>query len=264
MDYLTVEQSLELGDPVELYQFAEGDNVYRYASCAEPVVFEQNTFQSSSIKRDRIKQSQDQNKNTVDIEFPVTDPFGSQFIGFPPSQVVSVTIWRGHFGVNDFVVYWKGRVVGSNADENAVKIQCEPIFTSLRRPGLRARYQLFCRHALYDSGCRVNRNAVAFPGTVSAVNTLDVTVPGLSVNPDGWYTGGMVLYRGVFRFVTLHVGDVITLSQPLSALETGTEITVFPGCDHRKQTCIDKFDNLENFGGFPWIPNKNPFEVNIS
>ena len=32
-------------------------------------------------------------------------------------------------------------------------LKCEPIASSLKRPGLRARYQLLCRHVLYSSGC---------------------------------------------------------------------------------------------------------------
>jgi hypothetical protein len=31
------------------------------------------------------------------------------------------------------------------------------------------------------------------------------------------------------------------------------------GCDRTFATCQSKFGNSLNFGGFPWIPVKNPF-----
>ena len=33
----------------------------------------------------------------------------------------------------------------------------------------------------------------------------------------------------------------------------------FAGCDRTFATCQSKFGNSLNFGGFPWIPVKNPF-----
>jgi len=36
-------------------------------------------------------------------------------------------------------------------------------------------------------------------------------------------------------------------------------VKIYPGCDRVRATCESKFDNLDNFGGFPWIPTKNPF-----
>ncbi len=35
-------------------------------------------------------------------------------------------------------------------------------------------------------------------------------------------------------------------------------IWIYPGCNKLNTTCKDKFDNLNNFGGFPFMPQKNP------
>jgi len=37
-------------------------------------------------------------------------------------------------------------------------------------------------------------------------------------------------------------------------ITVGDTFDISPGCDKLKQTCIDKFDNLVNHGGFPFIP----------
>jgi len=36
-------------------------------------------------------------------------------------------------------------------------------------------------------------------------------------------------------------------------------VTLYPGCPRDRQTCNDRFNNLENYGGFDWIPSRNPF-----
>jgi hypothetical protein len=40
----------------------------------------------------------------------------------------------------------------------------------------------------------------------------------------------------------------------------GVPLTLYPGCDHLKATCLAKFDNLPNYGGFPYIPARNPLD----
>ena len=39
----------------------------------------------------------------------------------------------------------------------------------------------------------------------------------------------------------------------------GDTIYLYPGCDRTLATCTAKFGNSANFGGFPFIPTKNPF-----
>jgi hypothetical protein len=40
-------------------------------------------------------------------------------------------------------------------------------------------------------------------------------------------------------------------------------VSYYPGCDRTRLTCSLKFGNIANFGGFPWVPQKNPFRVKI-
>ncbi|MCP3868314.1 MAG: hypothetical protein GY703_09520, partial [Gammaproteobacteria bacterium] len=37
----------------------------------------------------------------------------------------------------------------------------------------------------------------------------------------------------------------------------GLAITLYPGCAHNPTACA-AFGNLDNYGGFWWIPGKNP------
>ena len=262
--YSDFEDSLENGTPFELYSFTQGVENWNYVSGSTPIVYLGKTYIPFPVLRDRIKQSSDVFKDGIKLSFPRGDPFAAQYLGFAPEDPTILTVYRGHYGDLDseVIVYWKGRVVGAKAFENTVDLQCESIFTSIKRPGLRGRYEYTCRHTLYLKGCNVNRESFVHTGLVTSITSgINVDVQGAGVQPDGYYTGGMlVLPSGAARFLTNHVGDTVTLARTMVDLTPGLTVAIYPGCDHLISTCNTKFNNLNNFGGFPFIPSRNPFD----
>jgi hypothetical protein len=57
-----------------------------------------------------------------------------------------------------------------------------------------------------------------------------------------------------------HVGDTITLLVPIAGLTAGQAVSAFRGCARTYAECLSPFNNLVNFWGFPWIPERNPFK----
>lgn len=263
MTYNSFESSLELGTPVELYEFVQGLLRWNYVSGATEVIRANQIYTPSPIKRTAITQTNDVFKDSLKITLPREDQFASQFLSFSPEEVTTLTILRGHANDPDreFRIYWKGRIVGARVSGNEVTLECESIYTSIRRPGLRARFEYTCRHTLYGARCAVNSAAYRHDGTVLSLSGLNVTVQGAASRPNGYYTGGMLIApNGGTRFITAHSSDVLTLSRPIPGLTGGQVVTIYPGCDHLKDTCLNKFNNLDNFGGFPFIPQRNPFD----
>ena len=261
MSYETLETSTQDGSPVELYLFVQGTQFWRFTSAAEPVTYLGVEYTPSSLSRDRVKQSQDVMKDSLKLQFPRGDAFANQFLGFAPDLVTTVTVFRGHAGDNEFRPYWKGRVVAASASGNAIDVACESVFSSIRRPGLRARYELTCRHALYSARCGVVLEAYQVNGTASAVSGVTITVLAALGYADGYFTGGMI--KGpdeATRFITSHVGSTLTLQRPMNTLGVGVGVRIYPGCNHLMGACKDKFGNLDNYGGFPWIPTRNPYD----
>lgn len=275
MSYLSLETSAASGAPVLLYQFVAGDQVWRLTAAAEEMSYAGETWTPSAVSHGEITQSTELNKDGLSLEFPRTEAIAAEFLGYAPDAVVSVTVFRKHRGDDEAVVYWRGRVVSSMAEGERVTLECESVFTSLRRPGLRARYQRSCRHALYGRGCGVDKTAHAVEGELTEVAQNTVTVPVAAAEDDGHYLGGMLEFAGIFRMITGHAGAVLTLSRPIQSLgealvESGyggsygehygaMTVKIYPGCDRTRATCDGKFSNLDNFGGFSWIPLKNPF-----
>lgn len=263
MSYQDIESSLDQGNPVELYEFVQGTKRTLYSSNANGITKEGIFYQPMPISRDRIKQSSDVFKDSLKLDFPRGDQFANQYIGFAPEDVTTVTIFRGHENdpLKQFIVYWKGRVVGAKASGNKINVECESVFTSIKRPGLRARFEYGCRHTLYLPGCFVSKEAHKANGYVIGITRgVDIQVLAASAKPDGYYTGGMITTQdGTARWITHHVGQILTISRPIHGLSQGASLDLYPGCDHLKETCRIKFNNLDNFGGFPYIPTKNPF-----
>lgn len=262
MSYSGVETSVAQGAPVELYEFIQGLDIWAYSSSVDEYTHLGRTYRPGAITRDRIKQGPDAAKNDLKLTFPRDNPFASQFLGFAPDEVTTVTIYRGHAGDGEFIAYWKGRVIGASISGNAITVDCESVFTSIRRPGLRARYEYTCRHALYSVGCGASAAAYEVPGSVGSISTDGalITIPAASGFPDGYFTGGILAFGSQRRFITHHADVSITISRPIPDMPGGASINLYPGCNHDMATCQNKFDNIDNYGGFPWIPIRNPFD----
>lgn len=281
MSYLTREASVQDGAPIFLYEFVQGEQAWRYTSAPDTYVWGDQDWLPSSVSHSDITQSNEMAKDGISLRFPRTDDAGSafarQFLGYAPDIVTSVTIRRGHPADGEFVVYWRGRVSGSKSSGATISVDCESVFTSLRRPGLRARYQRTCRHALYGRGCNLDPEAFAVVGLAVAVSGAVVHVPEAALQPDGWYLGGMLRAPdGALRLVVGHTGNQVTLSRPIESLAQavaesgyglnygnyygGVAVKIYPGCDHTEGSggCA-KFDNLGNNGAFLRVPRKNPF-----
>ncbi|WP_165856726.1 phage BR0599 family protein [Marinobacter sp. JSM 1782161] len=269
MTYTAQDQSVQDGDPFLLFLFVRGTQQWRYTYVDREVTAMGETWAPAAITPGNVEQTEDINKGTLTLEFPRDNEFAATFLGYSPEQVTSVTIFRGHFGDSDgeFITWWKGRVAGTEPSEDSVSMECEPLSASMRRSGLTARYQKTCRHALYGRGCRLDKADWAVPATLTSLAGLTATVPEASAFADGYFAGGMIeTAEGLLYFATAHAGSALTLIRPSKVLANALAdssgeiaITIYPGCDHTRAICLNKFDNLNNFGGFPWIPGKNPF-----
>jgi uncharacterized phage protein (TIGR02218 family) len=260
--YEAFDQSVQDGDPVHLFLFVYEGTEYRFTDIANDYTALGETWVSSGLRSGQISQSNDFIKDTVSIAFPRDDTFAELFLSDVQDSQTSVTIHRGYAGDPDqeFIAWWKGRVATSKAGGSTITIDCEPIFTSLRRPGLRRRYQRSCPYALYGRGCNADPESFAVEDDITAEDGLTFTIPAAALQTDGFYTGGMLRAPDtVLRFIVNHVGDLITISKPHVGLVVSATIKIYPGCDRSTVTCLNTFDNLDNFGGFPFIPTKNPF-----
>ena len=275
MSYGTIDESTAEGRPLFLYQFVEGAEAWRFTSRATEWVSpagaiadetEDLTWAPAVIAHGTITQSPDPQRVPLELSFPLSHAFARRFLGPRGPELTTLTIYRGHEQLPaETVAQWKGRVVEGVVAGQRIELRCESLFTTLRRAGVRAKYQRLCRHALYGRGCTLDIEAFFVSGTASSSAGAVVEVPEASLQPDGWYRGGVLRHDGAMAFILGHSGATLVLARGLPALieavaaQGSAAVQIAPGCDLRAATCRDKFANLDNFGGFPEIPGRNPF-----
>jgi len=265
LTYATRETSDYDGEPYFLYTFTKGSTINRFTSHYSDVEYSGNTYTASPIRHQGINQSGEVERVTIEVTFPKSSSFASTFFTPNYSNVQTLTILRRHHDeASGFEVMWKGRVISYEARDDEVVLSCESIQTAIRGGGLRGKFHRTCRHSLYDDNCGLDINSFYTSATVDSIDGFDVTVSVASGDEqdNNYYRGGVMEKDGEFSFIRQDVGNVLTLQYLIEGLTAGDTVNIAPGCNLSLSTCKDKFSNELNFGGFPYIPNKNPFTGN--
>lgn len=270
MSFDTIEKS-EYFEPQELYKFTRGVFSWFFTSGDTAISYLGNSYLPVPINRSKIESTQEIGKTTLNIDVSRRNPFVIQFIEAAPTDIITATVTRLHASDPDTAIIFSGRVINVSFKENEAKITCASTQSILKRPGLRRMFQTTCPHALYGSQCKALKVNFSIAATLTAVDGTLLTSTSFVVSIDvafdaTWLVGGIVEINtaGLVdkRFIVDHdnTSGTITLNLPLSNALVGSTVTVFPGCDRSPEQCNDKFSVIENYGGFPFIPEKNPMD----
>jgi uncharacterized phage protein (TIGR02218 family) len=243
---------------LEIYKMVEGSNVWNFTSGNAPDTFNGDTYTPTDVGRSQVEIKNELAKANIELSFGLDNTIARRYINSIIDNVVTLTVWSKQDAT--YNVVWKGRLSGVKPQEKVIKLIFESIFTSLRRPGLRLRYQRTCPHTLYGRGCNLNKDDFGVAGTAASVSGNNVTVSTASAQI---YVGGMLKAPdGTLRFIVAQSGTTLQLIRPIPGLVNGNAVVVYPGCDRSRDVCNSRFNNLPNNGSFPFIPQRNPFTGN--
>ena len=275
MAFNTYEASQEGSRPIELYTFTVGAVITRYASAEDTITESADDYVPAAIQRSKlVGGGPDSRNDAITLTLPGDDQLVRQYINSVPGVAADVVIERIQRtdGVSYEVVrIFEGRIesVAFESGGRVAKIQVVPRVRAQSRPIPRCIYSGLCNHVLYDARCQVDDTDPAY----KLANTLvtdetgnTITVTGAAAYGDGFFTGGFVEAGGGadHRLILSHTGNVLVLHLPFASSVDGVLVNVYAGCDHTPTTCKSKFDNIVNFGGFPFVPTKNPFQTGLS
>jgi uncharacterized phage protein (TIGR02218 family) len=258
MSYDLREKSDYSGHPFELYRFSLGDQQWLFTSADHEVAYGADLYQPIYISRSGFTKGGDARKSTLEIEVNAANDVALLFRTGWLTGVLIVTIYRHHYEDAEFSVLWKGRVTGCKWAGSVATLASDSAYTLFQRAGLRRIYQVGCPHVLYSPACGLNADAWDVTGTVTAVDGKAVTLSGISAYGSGYFIGGMLKFGDELRMITAHSGNVITLVDSVADM-VGATVTLWPGCSRTVAACKNKFSNLINYGGLPYLPAKNPF-----
>jgi len=272
MAFDTYEESLEQSQPVEIYIFQLGSEFFRYTSAEAQVSVGPIVYEPLAITRRGINQGPEEREQLFEVEMPTEGTIAERYVNIVPGPQATVRVERFQRldgATPQRIVIFDGAVhsVSFKQQAKVAVVACQTLIAATSKPMPRFVYSSACNHVLYDSRCKVDRETGAFKhqGVVGGINGNVLTVPGLAAFGNGWFQAGLVqAFSGTdARMILKHTGDDITLLLPFPIPVTGTIVQVYAGCAHDPTTCQTKFSNLDNYGGFPFVPVSNPFEVGL-
>lgn len=266
MTYDALERSNYSAIPTALYEFRLGSHSWCYATGDKDIVFNGKTYEAIAITDDGITQSGETSGDELVITIDERAEVNELFIGSPPSEQILVTLRYQNYGENEAPVQWVGTLKSNRRKSlGSREIRCGTLTSSLDRLGLRLSWGRGCPHSLYDRACAVDPNEFAITSKVISANGVVLEVEGLGDYASGYFTGGYVEFvhiEGAFERVAIesHAGTTLNMLGTVERLAVDQMVTVYPGCDRVSSTCEGKFNNLSNYGGFPSLPTKSPFD----
>lgn len=225
-------------------------------------------FAPSTVTRSAINLKTALEKQTVTITVSSKEDIAKHFLGTTLEQPYYLRIydWNGI----DPSFSWRGRLTGVKDSGGKTQMVFEASTTQMQQIGLYRKASRMCPFVVYDTNtCMANPdknsavlNIVSTDGQVIVFTKES----GLLTIDEGILAGGYIeiIKKGVRikRFIETNSLTTITLFSPMVDLvsDIGSTLTVYRGCDKSPKTCNNVFNNLENFGGMPFMPTDSPFD----
>lgn len=254
------------GVPTTLYEFSLGTTYWRYAASENNVVLNGVTYSALAISNQGYSSSGNPETDEMNVSLDAYAEITQLYLGTPPSEPVQLRVRTLHRGDTEAPVVWAGQVKsGKQVSTVEFSFVCNSLLSTLNRNGLRLSWGRGCPHALYDRSCRVDPDDYATTVMITSMSGNTVVAGPLSLLGDDYLSGGFLSFVGQHgaterRAIKRHVGSSVTLLGPADGLVAGMWIIVYPGCNRITSTCETKFNNLANYGGFPHLPTKSPFD----
>jgi len=244
---------------LDLYKITFIGNTYFYCSSSEDLQFGADLYHASSIIRSEI--STEINNSEVRITAHIsTDPV-KFFVMSSPSAELSIEIYDYFSGFLLFNGVLTKIIFDREKETSELTFKRKEDYLDSEVPY--RTYGNTCSLGLYSPECGVNKSSFSSSFTTYTISTSRkiITLPGLSSIPKNFIGGYLSIAGKETSYITNQVGDVITIDQPI--FSTSGTITLIMGCNKSISSCESIFNNLINFGGFPFIPAKNPASESI-
>ena len=268
----TLESSRQDSRPIEVYRIAIGTEApYLYTSAEDEITLGSEVFTPVAIARSEVSQGEDERKRVLTLVLPGANAFAQRYVETPPGQKATVTIIRLQrdetptFFTQELV--YKGSVQSvqfPDAGEVAqISVQSIEAATSRRIP--RFRFMGMCNHIVYSAACGADPVAHSIIGATASVAGNVITVAGVDASGHD-FVGGYCkpTAEADFRLIIAQSVDSLTLLIPFASEIVGANMQLFAGCDHKIEgDCALVFDRVNDYGGFAFVPSKNPFATGI-
>lgn len=249
-----------------------GGTVLRYTTWDQTLVVLGNTFLTGPPNIERTAIEEKTGLDVATIEVVIRASLTDVVNGTPLLQALGQGLWDGaSFRIDRLFMDSLGNQIGALNRFSGVVGPVDELTHSYAKLTVNSGMQYLtmhlppvimqpnCVHTLFDAGCTLNKANFTESNTVQGGSTVNKVIS-LSAKADGYYDNGQILFtsgpnNGLLKAVKQYFAKDFYFNSPLPfAPNAGDTFTAYPGDDKTQATCTTKFNNLANFGGFPYVP----------
>lgn len=262
--------------PVFFYHFwieyPTGTEHWRFTSFDQAISAEGETWAPEPVTHGQLRQTAKADREEVSIEayWSATTPL-RLFIPFMLPLPLKVEIVKRTLPtLTAKTILFVGEVRSVEPKGKKLVARCSSFLDAMDRRVPSFLIQKDCNYILFEPNtCRAVAATYAKSATITTINrdVIRVTHASLTGLGTGWFDGGWLQmgtgadleYRAIMASTEIGGGvHELVLNQRLAVGVVSDAVTLYPGCDRTFATCGTKFANSDNFGGFPFIPRRNP------
>ncbi len=264
------EVGVESSEPREGIEFVMSNgNTYRVATGVHDVEINGDVYTAEPGQRGEVGISSTADARAMVVTLPMSHPVCQRYMagGVPPRQIL-VNVWRKQAG-GEVEQFWSGYITSLAPDEDIGRFHVPSRSSEAYQRKLPTiSGGRGCPHILFDANCRIDRTVTGVYRIITTVLSFDgrsVVVAdmttGIGPAPDDWATFGELIHTpsGERMTIQAQVGTTITMQLPIFEMQAGDAVEISSGCDHTIGTCVSRYANAVNFGGFPDLQVVNPF-----
>lgn len=241
----------------ELFEFRSNQEVLYLTSYPKDITINAVIYTSCAIMREEFTKTKESRIETV-ISIATVEDISLRFL-LEDITSIKVIIKRYFIELDVIKSIFAGYVESIGVQNRVVSLKVVDILSFGSSVIPKIVYSALCNNTLYDSVCGVQKGNYKVEAVVQEQERGTILYSSTFESyPDDWFTYGFVIYKNAQRMITKHIGGYLYLHAPFSTSVNNQTVAVYPGCDKSPQTCKNKFNNFNNFVGFPYIPSKNP------
>lgn len=247
-------------------------SVFRWTSADQDITHDANTWSARGPTIDRSAWS---SKNTTEIPEMSVQIYssGTDFTEgvnlknavinglFDGAYLTLERVFMPTFGNTSLgtILLFGGRIGAVTVDSLGIKLTCTASNVIMSQNLPRRTFQASCTYTLYDSGCTLNKADFTDNYVVSSANAVTLNWVGSAAVDASFYLHGtaeITSGAGIGQKLTVqrYSSGGVGFSYPLIVVPApGDTFKVSQGCSKTVARC-QQFDNIVNFGGFPYIP----------